>query len=139
MGADKISRKEIKYFPNSLRIVFSYSALCLAEGLKDDGKLITIDRDKSLYEKVNDEESAHSSREIATKEGIFVGYTSGACLQAIRQLNKRSIFNKKSVIVTIFCDHGSRYMSKIFSDKWMKEQGFDQKSIEQESSIEYIR
>ena len=31
-----------------------YSALCLAEGLKDDGKLITIDRDKSLYEKVND-------------------------------------------------------------------------------------
>ena len=30
-----------------------YSALCLAEGLKDDGKLITIDRDKSLYEKVN--------------------------------------------------------------------------------------
>ena len=31
-----------------------YSALCLAEGLKDDGKLITTDRDKSLYEKVND-------------------------------------------------------------------------------------
>ena len=31
-----------------------YSALCLAEGLKDDGKLNTIDRDKSLYEKVND-------------------------------------------------------------------------------------
>ena len=31
-----------------------YSALCLAEGLKDDGKLITIDRDKSLYKKVND-------------------------------------------------------------------------------------
>ena len=30
-------------------------------------------------------------------------------------------------------------MSKIFSDEWMNEQGFDQKSIEQESSIEYIR
>ncbi|MDG2342321.1 MAG: O-methyltransferase [Cytophagales bacterium] len=30
-----------------------YSALCLAEGLKDDGRLITIDKDKSLYETVN--------------------------------------------------------------------------------------
>ena len=30
-------------------------------------------------------------------------------------------------------------MSKIFSDKWMNEQGFDQKNIEQESSIEHIR
>ena len=92
-----------------------------------------------LFEKVNDEDSAHASREIATKEGIFVGYTSGACLQAIRQLSKKNVFNKNSIVVTIFCDHGSRYMSKIFSDKWMDEQGFDKKSIEQESSIEYIR
>tara|TARA_B100000959_G_scaffold73596_2_gene78149 strand:+ start:1910 stop:2560 length:651 start_codon:yes stop_codon:yes gene_type:complete len=30
-----------------------YSALCLAEGLKDDGTLITIDKDKSLYKTVN--------------------------------------------------------------------------------------
>ena len=92
-----------------------------------------------LFEKVNDEDSAHASREIATKEGIFVGYTSGACLQAIRQLSKKNVFNKNSIVVTIFCDHGSRYMSKIFSDKWMDEQGFDKNSIEQESSIEYIR
>ena len=92
-----------------------------------------------LYEKVTDEDSAHASREIALKEGMFVGYTSGACLQAIRQLNKKKLFSKNSVIVTIFCDHGSRYMSKIYSDKWMNDQGFEEKSIEQESSIEYIR
>jgi len=30
-------------------------------------------------------------------------------------------------------------MSKIYSDKWMNDQGFEEKSIEQESSIEYIR
>ena len=92
-----------------------------------------------LYEKVNDEDSAHSSKEIAKKEGVFVGYTSGACLQAIKQLNKRKVFTKNSIVVTIFCDHGSRYMSKIYSDKWMHDQGFEEKSIEQESSIEYIR
>ena len=92
-----------------------------------------------LYEKVTDEDSAHASREIAAKEGMFVGYTSGACLQAIRQLNKKKLFSKNSIIVTVFCDHGSRYMSKIYSDKWMNDQGFEEKSIEQESSIEYIR
>ena len=73
------------------------------------------------------------------KEGLFVGYTSGACIQAIRQLNKKNTFNKESIVVTVFCDHGSRYMSKVFSDKWMTEQGFDKKTKEQESSIEYIR
>lgn len=92
-----------------------------------------------FFEKVNDEDSAYASREIVFNEGMFVGYTSGACLQAIRQLNKKKLFSNNSVIVTIFCDHGSRYMSKIYSDKWMSAQGFEKKSIEQESSIEYIR
>ena len=91
------------------------------------------------YEKVGDEESAHCAREIACKEGLFVGYTSGACLQALKQLNKNNIFQSDSVVVSIFCDHGSRYMSKIYSDKWMEEQGFTvNKTKEQFSSIEYI-
>tara|TARA_B100000242_G_C43046922_1_gene488761 strand:- start:698 stop:1738 length:1041 start_codon:yes stop_codon:yes gene_type:complete len=92
------------------------------------------------YEKVTDEESAIYSRKIAEKEGIFVGYTSGACMQAIKQLNKSNIFDDNSVIVTVFCDHGSRYMSKIYSDEWMKNQGFSIKAKdEQESQIEFIR
>ena len=92
------------------------------------------------YEKVTDEESAIFSRLIAEKEGIFVGYTSGACMQAIKQLNHSKTFNEKSIIVTIFCDHGSRYMSKIYSDKWMKDQGFlFNITEEQDSQIEYIK
>jgi cystathionine beta-synthase len=51
-----------------------------------------------------------------------------------------TFFDENSVIVVIFCDHGSRYMSKIYSDKWMREQGFfDAKNIEKEKPIEYIR
>ena len=92
------------------------------------------------YEKVGDEESAHCAREIACKEGLFVGYTSGACLQALKQLNKNNIFESDSVVVSIFCDHGSRYMSKIYSDEWMEEQGFSiNRTKEQFSSIEYIK
>ena len=76
------------------------------------------------FVKVNDEESAHTAREIARTEGLFVGYTSGAAMQAIKQLNEEGEFKKEDKIVVIFPDHGSRYMSKIYSDKWMEEQGF---------------
>ncbi len=93
-----------------------------------------------FFEKVNDEQSAHSSREIAFKEGIFVGYTSGATMQAVKQLSKQNIFSKDSNVVMIFCDHGSRYMSKIYSDKWMNDQGFfDYEKTDYEKPVEYIK
>ena len=76
------------------------------------------------FVKVSDEESAHSARETTKKEGMFVGYTCGAAVQAIKQLAAEDEFDENSNIVAIFPDHGSRYMSKIYSDKWMKEQGF---------------
>ncbi len=76
------------------------------------------------FVKVTDEESAHSAREISSKEGIFVGYTSGAAMQAVKQLYADGEFTKDSKVVIIFPDHGSRYMSKIYSDEWMEAQGF---------------
>jgi cystathionine beta-synthase len=93
-----------------------------------------------LFEKVSDEQSAHSSREIALKEGLFVGYTSGAAMQAVKQLSHQKMFNNKSKVVMIFCDHGSRYMSKVYSDKWMYDQGFfDSEKTELEKTIEFIK
>lgn len=89
--------------------------------------------------KVSDEESAHTSREIARTEGLFVGYTSGAALQAVKQLNNLGEFKKEDKIVIIFPDHGSRYMSKIFNDKWMEEQGFfDSKNEATVKNIQHI-
>ena len=78
--------------------------------------------------KVNDELSAHTARELAGSEGIFGGYTSGAVLQAVKQLNELNTFNESDIIVMIFPDHGSRYMSKIYNDDWMYEQGFMDKN-----------
>ncbi|MGA9638826.1 PLP-dependent cysteine synthase family protein, partial [Flavobacterium sp.] len=83
--------------------------------------------------KVTDEESAHSAREITRKEGLFVGYTSGAVLQAIKQYHEEGEFNKESNVIAIFPDHGSRYMSKVFSDDWMNEQGFFDSINEEET------
>ncbi|QCE42717.1 PLP-dependent cysteine synthase family protein [Psychroserpens sp. NJDZ02] len=90
--------------------------------------------------KVSDEESAHTAREIAQTEGLFVGYTSGAAMQALKQLNELGKFKDSDNIVVIFPDHGSRYMSKIYSDKWMSDQGFfDSKNAEAAQSIQYIK
>ena len=90
--------------------------------------------------KVTDEESAHTAREISKTEGLFVGYTSGAVMQAIKQLSEKGEFDENSKVITIFPDHGSRYMSKIYSDDWMSDQGFfDSINSEEERKIEYIR
>lgn len=90
--------------------------------------------------KVTDSESAHTAREIAKTEGIFAGYTSGAVMQALKQLNEQGKFEPTDNVVVIFPDHGSRYMSKIYSDQWMENQGFfDTKTEEETQKIQYIK
>lgn len=90
--------------------------------------------------KVTDEESAHTTRELAKTEGLFVGYTSGAAMQGVKQLAEAGEFDKNSHVVIIFPDHGSRYMSKVFNDKWMADQGFfDTKNQEDSLRIEFVK
>ncbi len=92
------------------------------------------------FMKVTDEESAHATRELAKTEGLFVGYTSGAVLQAIKQYADEGEFDADSNVIAIFPDHGSRYMSKVFSDDWMHEQGFfDSINEEEAQKIEFIK
>jgi cystathionine beta-synthase len=76
------------------------------------------------FMKVTDADSAHTAREIVKTEGIFAGYTCGAVMQAIKQYAADRMFDKNSVVIAIFPDHGSRYMSKIYCDDWMNQQGF---------------
>ena len=90
------------------------------------------------FEKVTDEESAHQARKVTSSEGILVGYTTGAAMQALFQLNKKKYFNKKSKVVIIFPDHGSRYMSQIYNENWMENQGFMNLSTNHPQKIEYI-
>ena len=92
------------------------------------------------FVKVSDEDSAHAARLLAKTEGLFVGYTSGAAIQGVKQLAEEGEFNSSSHVVVIFPDHGSRYMSKIYSDDWMNKQGFfDSKHEKNSNRIEFIR
>ncbi len=91
------------------------------------------------FVKVTDEGSAHSAREIASKEGLFVGYTSGAVLEGLKQLNDEGVFNNESIVVAIFPDHGSKYMSKVYNNEWMEQQGFMEKNKSKEAEIHYVK
>lgn len=92
------------------------------------------------FVKVTDADSAHMAREISKTEGIFVGYTSGAATQALKQLNELGTFDRDSNVVVIFPDHGSRYMSKIYSDAWMEDQGFlNTHTVEETHEIQFIK
>ena len=94
------------------------------------------------FERVNDEMSAYCTREIALKEAIMGGYTTGAVLQALRQYAIEHPFNENDLVVLIFPDHGSRYITKVYSDKWMEELGFTNNCVHNYNEVfktEYIK
>jgi cystathionine beta-synthase len=94
----------------------------LSEGFGKD--TIPANFDPSVVdhmEKVTDKDGALVCREMAWKEGLFMGYSAGSTLQGLLQLKDR--FKEGDVAVMIFHDHGSRYVSKIFNDDWMREKG----------------
>lgn len=70
--------------------------------------------------KVNDIESALAARKITQQMGIFCGYTSGAAFVATEKYAQKGMFDRESIVVIVFPDHGSRYMSKIYNDEWLK-------------------
>lgn len=92
-----------------------------------------------VFEKVTDEDAAHRARELATTEGLFTGYTSGAVIQATIQYAAKDFFDKDSVVVMILPDHGSRYMEKVYCDDWMNEQGFFDTQKQARGSLENIQ
>ena len=74
------------------------------------------------FEKVTDKDAALMTRDLAKKEGILAGNSCGAALAGLMQMHKK--LKKSDVVVIILPDHGSRYLGKIYNDKWMKSQDF---------------
>jgi cystathionine beta-synthase len=76
------------------------------------------------FVRVDDEKSAYRTREIALKEAILGGYTTGAVIEGLIQYSDKNQFSENDLVVAIFPDHGSRYITKVYSDQWMEEQKF---------------
>ena len=71
---------------------------------------------------VSDQDAFELTRRLAREEGILVGGSGGAAVFAA--LKVAEALSKKQTVVTLLPDSGRNYLSKIFSDMWMKEQGF---------------
>jgi len=95
----------------------------LTEGIGEDILPANVNFDIiDKFEKVTDKAAALAARELALKEGLFLGYSSGSAIEGLRQL--KSELKPGDLPVVLFHDHGSRYVGKIYNDDWMREQGF---------------
>ena len=95
----------------------------ITEGIGEDILPKNVDFDIiDHFEKVTDKDGALITRELALKEGLFLGNSAGSAFGVIRQMKDQ--LTEDSVVVVLFHDHGSRYVGKMYNDDWMREQGF---------------
>jgi len=102
---------------------FGDSAPWLVEGIGEDfipsiAELTGITKAYSI----SDSESFSTARELLRKEGILAGSSSGTLLSAALKYCREQTEPKR--VVTLACDTGNKYLSKLFNDFWMEDQGF---------------
>jgi cystathionine beta-synthase len=93
------------------------------EGIGEDFLPSTLDL--SVIDEViqiGDKESFLWARRLVKEEGIFSGGSSGTAIAAAIQYAKT--LTPDRLVVVILPDSGSRYLSKFYDDKWMRENGF---------------
>jgi len=71
---------------------------------------------------IPDEESLMTARALLRDEGILAGSSSGTLVAAALRYCRQQTTPKR--VVTFICDSGNKYLSKMFNDFWMRDQGF---------------
>ncbi|MBN8998054.1 MAG: cystathionine beta-synthase, partial [Rhizobiales bacterium] len=93
------------------------------EGIGED--FVPPNADLSLVGRaftIPDSESIRTARELLAREGILAGSSSGTLLAAALRYCREQTRPKR--VVTLVCDSGNKYLSKVFDDVWVAEHGF---------------
>jgi len=73
---------------------------------------------------VNDRESLLMARRLVREEGLFGGGSCGSAVAGALKYIQQQRLGPEAVVVVLLPDSGSRYLSKVFDDGWMRENGF---------------
>ena len=95
----------------------------LVEGIGED--FVPDILDLSLVDTaitVDDGDAFHTARELLRTEGVLAGSSVGTLLEAALRYCRAQTEPKR--VVTFICDNGAKYLSKMFNDHWMTDQGF---------------
>jgi cystathionine beta-synthase len=99
------------------------------EGIGED--FVPANADLSLVKhaySVSDQESFAAARELLSKEGIFAGSSSGTLLSAALKFCREQSSPKR--VVSLVCDSGAKYLSKVFNDAFLAQEGWtDRKNV----------
>ncbi|MCI2261666.1 pyridoxal-phosphate dependent enzyme [Xanthomonas indica] len=95
----------------------------LVEGIGEDflPAISDFTRVKKAYS-ISDAESFHTARELLAKEGILGGSSTGTLLAAALKYCREQTEPKR--VLVFVCDTGNKYLSKMYNDYWMLDNGF---------------
>ncbi len=102
---------------------FSGAGSWFVEGIGED--FIPMIADFSLTKKaytISDEESFIMAHNVLREEGILAGSSSGTLIAAALKYCKEQLQPKN--VVTFVCDSGNKYLTKMFNEFWMRDNGF---------------
>ena len=102
----------------------------IVEGIGED--FVPDNCDLKLVKKgnafaVTDRESAQAARDLLSKAGVLGGSSSGTLLAAALRYCQAQTTPKR--VATFVCDSGNKYLSKVFNDHWLSDQGLTDKPI----------
>jgi cystathionine beta-synthase len=72
------------------------------------------------FQTVGDKEAFAMARRLTREEGLFVGGSAGLITHVALNVARR-VNDPEALVVTFLCDTGERYLSKLYSDEWMRE------------------
>jgi len=102
-----------------------YIAPYLTEGIGED--IIPQNMDFDLIDEViqcSDKDAFLTTRALARREGLFVGGSCGSAVWGAIEYAKKYDLTDNDLMVVLLPDSGTRYVSKIYNDEWMVNNGF---------------